>query len=194
MGAIIGGAKPVKEEEELVVKFPSYYIEGVDLTMDDCVRARQSWLLIVEDQSPEFQAKKQAIQATSCVSWFYDSFYTRLFEVAPTTKPLFKNDMIVQGKALVKMITAALGLLNETTQLVEALQGLAWGHAGKGVVSSQYGVVGETLLWTLAKVLGEAFTDEVKTSWLKIYCVMLSVILPAAVDEEKKMRAAGKKA
>ena len=182
MGAIISGSKGKEKEEELVVVFPSYYIAEVDLALEDCVRARESWLLIVEDSSPEFQAKKATLQASSCVSWFYDSFYDRLFQVAASTRPLFKNDMAVQGKALVKMITAALGLLNETTQLVEALQGLAKGHADKGVVSSQYGVVGETLLWTLAKVLGAAFTDDVKTSWLKIYCVMLSVILPVAIE------------
>ena len=162
--------------------------------MDDCIRARQSWLLIVEDSSAEFQSQKGIIQASSCVSWFYDMFYERLFDVAVATKPLFKNNMQVQGKALVKMISAALGLLNEAVQLTEALQGLARAHAAKGVESSQYGIVGECLLWTLSRVLGEAFTDEVKTSWLKIYCFMLKVILPTAVEEENILRlAAGKK-
>jgi hypothetical protein len=42
----------------------------------------------------------------------------------------------------------------------------------------------------LNRVLGRAFTDEVKTSWLKIYNYMLKVILPTAVDEENKLRLA----
>jgi hemoglobin-like flavoprotein len=119
--------------------------------MDDCIRARESWQLIVEDSSEEFQSQKGLIQASSCVSWFYDMFYERLFEVAESVRPLFKNDMQVQGKALVKMISAALGLLNDTAHLVEALQGLARGHAAKGVEFAQYGIVGEVLLWTLGR-------------------------------------------
>jgi hemoglobin-like flavoprotein len=156
--------------------------------MDDCVRARESWQLIVDDTSEEYQTQKGLIQASSCMSWFYDMFYDRLFEVAESVRPLFKNDMQVQGKALVKMISAALGFLTDATQLTAALQGLARGHAAKGVKCSQYGIVGEVLLWTLQRVLGRAFTDEVKASWLKIYNFMLKVILPTAVEEENKLR------
>lgn len=186
MGAIISSKKDPKEEE-LVVKFPAFYVEA-DVTADDIQRARDSWTLIVEDSTVAYQSQKTLIQSSSCVSWFYDLFYERLFQVEPATKPLFKNDMQVQGKALVKMISAALGLLNDIPSLTEALQGLARGHAAKGVVSSQYGVVGEVLLWTLKKVLGDQYTSDVEGSWLKIYCFMIKVIIPAAVDEEKKMR------
>ena len=191
MGAIISSKKR-DPDVELKVEFPAYYSED-PVTLEDCARARESWLLVVEDRSPVYQTQKAIMQASSCVSWFYDLFYERLFEVAASTKPLFKNDMQVQGKALVKMISAALGLLNDNVQLTDALQGLARGHAAKGVVSSQYGIVGETLLWTLERVLGEAFTDEVKGAWLRIYCFMLKVILPAAVEEEKKLRGSAKK-
>jgi hemoglobin-like flavoprotein len=191
MGAIISSRKEVKEEE-LVVKFPSYYVEA-EVTADDVQRARDSWALIVEDTSAEYQAQKSMIQSSSCVAWFYDLFYERLFQVAPTTKPLFKNDMQVQGKALVKMISAALGLLNDVASLTDALQGLARGHAAKGVVSAQYGIVGEVMLWTLKKVLGEHYTPEVEGSWLRIYCFMIKVIIPAAVEEEKKIREESKK-
>lgn len=55
------------------------------------------------------------------------------------------------------------------------------------VLGNQYGVVGEVLLKTLGEVLGDFWNENHKLSWLKIYSVMLSVIIPVAVAEEKKI-------
>jgi Globin len=156
MGAIISSRKVPQEggkEEELVVKFPAYYIEA-DITTADIQRARESWELIAQGTSVEYQQKRFMLDNSSCLAWFYDSFYDHLFEVAPNTKPLFKNDIVVQGKALVRMIYSVLGILNDIPALTETLENLARGHTARGVVSSQYGIVGEVLLWTLRRVLG----------------------------------------
>ena len=94
--------------------------------------------------------------------------------------------MRVQGKALVKMIAL---VKNNADTLVVSLQGLARGHAYKGVLSNQYAIVGEVLLWTLAKVLGKAGFDAATTrAWIKIYSLMLSVIIPVAIVEERLHR------
>jgi sulfur relay (sulfurtransferase) DsrC/TusE family protein len=47
-------------------------------------------------------AKAGRTSATSVV-FFFRTFYERLFEVAPSVRPLFKSDMSVQGRALVKV-------------------------------------------------------------------------------------------
>lgn len=52
----------------------------------------------------------------------------------------------------------------------------------------QYGIVGECLIWTLTRVLGPAFDDKTKIAWVKIYSIMLSIIIPVAVKEERSMR------
>lgn len=39
----------------------------------------------------------------SAVVFFFHTFYTRLFEVAPAVRPLFKEDFTVQGRALVRV-------------------------------------------------------------------------------------------
>jgi hypothetical protein len=41
--------------------------------------------------------------SASSVVFFFRTFYERLFEVAPSVRPLFKSDMSVQGRALVKV-------------------------------------------------------------------------------------------
>ena len=42
-----------------------------------------------------------------------DLFYTRLFEIDPSTKVLFKGDIKEQGRKLMQMITAAVKGLND---------------------------------------------------------------------------------
>lgn len=49
------------------------------------------------------------------------------------------------------------------------------------------GIVGEVLFWTLREVLGiEVYTSNVHTIWIKIFCRMLTVIVPVAVAFELK--------
>jgi hemoglobin-like flavoprotein len=54
----------------------------------------------------------------------------------------------------------------------------------------QYGIVGEVLLWTLTLTLGSEFDEPTKLAWVKIYSVMLKVIIPVAVREEKALMTA----
>jgi hemoglobin-like flavoprotein len=56
-----------------------------------------------------------------------------------------------------------------------------------GVISSQYGIVGEVLLWSLAKVLGPKFDSAAKQSWVTLYSVLLKTIIPAAIEEERRL-------
>ena len=105
------------------------------------------------------RAKDPSFEYGTCLAWFYDSFYQRLFAVHPSCRSLFKGDLQVQGRALVRMISVCLQQLKaeDPAQLTVALQKLAQAHAARGVVSNEYFLVGETLLWTLERYLGEQF-------------------------------------
>lgn len=116
-----------------------------------------------------------------------DSFYMRLFDVSPASKALFHNKMRAQGKALVGLLAVAVSVLRVPEKLIPALEDLAKRHAKYGVVASQYGTVGEVLLWSLELVLGTDFTSAHKNAWLKIYCLMLKYIIPVAVEEERRI-------
>jgi len=39
----------------------------------------------------------------TAIVYFYELFYSRLFDAHPSCKPLFKNDPVIQGKALTHM-------------------------------------------------------------------------------------------
>lgn len=46
-------------------------------------------------------------------------------------------------------------------------------------------MVGDVLLWTLRKVMGdEYYTPQLHRIWIKIYSRMLKVLIPAAVSHE----------
>jgi len=107
-------------------------------------------------------------------------FYGRLFEIAPEVKPLFKDsDMKEQGKKLMQMITVAVKGLDSLGELVPAVQKLGERHNGYGVEAKHYDYVGEALLWTLGKGLGDEFTEETKEAWTITYTTLAGVMIEA---------------
>ncbi len=107
-------------------------------------------------------------------------FYTRLFEVAPEFRRLFKNDMDAQGMKLMQTIGVAVAHLDRLDEVVPVVQKLGQRHAGYGVLPEDFNVVGEALLWTLEQGLGAAFTPEVRQAWATVYGVLANTMQQAA--------------
>jgi len=121
----------------------------------------------------------------STIVYFFDTFYNRLFEVAPGVRPLFKNSIKVQGRALVKMVGTAVTALENLPVLVPTLEQLAIRHIAYGAKCEHYAVVGEVLLYALETCLGkDNWTPEVANAWLTVYSVMMSVMIPATQKAE----------
>ena len=106
-------------------------------------------------------------------------FYTRLFEIDPGLRPMFKGDMFEQGRKLLKMLTVAVNGLSRLDELVPQVQALGLRHAEYGVVPAQYATVGAALLWTLEQGLGDAFTPEVRDAWVDAYEVLAQTMIAA---------------
>lgn len=109
-----------------------------------------------------------------------DLFYGRLFEIAPEVRPLFPSDLSEQKKKLMQMIATAVGSLHQVETILPAVQELGRRHVKYGVTSAQYKPVGEALIWTLEKGLGDAFTPDVKAAWVETYTTLASVMTAAA--------------
>ena len=56
------------------------------------------------------------------------------------------------------MIATAVGGLNSLDKIIPAVKALGARHSGYGVTGAHYAIVGEALLWTLERGLGEGFT------------------------------------
>jgi len=110
-------------------------------------------------------------------------FYTKLFELDPEVKPLFKeSDMKEQGKKLMQMIGAAVKGLDTLGELVPAVQALGKRHIKYGVKDEHYGTVASALLFTLDKGLGEDFTEETKEAWTITYTTLADLMIAAGKE------------
>jgi hemoglobin-like flavoprotein len=107
-------------------------------------------------------------------------FYSRLFELDPTLRALFKSDMIAQGRALMTMLRVAVLGLDRLEDLVPVVQSLGQRHATYGVKAGDYATVGQALLDTLEIGLGSEFTAEVRAAWTEVYTVLATTMQEAA--------------
>ena len=107
-------------------------------------------------------------------------FYGKLFSLDPGLRRLFKNDMVEQGRNLTAMISVAVGMLHKPERILLAVRQLGERHAGYGVERRHYELVGTSLIWMLDKVLGEAFTPEVKAAWWAAYAFLADAMQEAA--------------
>lgn len=107
-------------------------------------------------------------------------FYRRLFERDPSLRAMFPPTLVEQGRKLMQMLGAAVGMLDRPQQLIPVLESLGKRHAGYGVRDEHYDTVGEALLWTLERGLGPVFTSEVKAAWTSLYDVVATTMKDAA--------------
>ncbi len=109
-------------------------------------------------------------------------FYTRLFDLDPSLRHLFRGDMAEQGRKLMHMLGMAVAGLERLDQLVPAVRQLGLRHAAYQVRDEHYETVGEALLWTLARGLGAAFTQETQAAWAKTYWTLAETMKAGARD------------
>lgn len=104
-------------------------------------------------------------------------FYGRLFEIDPTTRPLFdQTDMAEQRKKLMQLIGIAVRGLDRPQETLAVVAELGKRHSGYGVTDEHYDSVGEALLWTLEKGLGDQFTPPVKDAWATVYGLLANTM------------------
>ncbi len=111
-----------------------------------------------------------------------DLFYDRLFEIAPDVRPMFPQDLSGQKEKLMGMIGTAVHNLHQVNEILPAVQDLGRKHVDYGVTADHYKPVGEALIWTLEKGLGDDFTPDVKEAWVTTYTTLQSVMTDAAAE------------
>ena len=108
-------------------------------------------------------------------------FYDRLFETDPALYNLFlSTDMSEQRHRLMQMMGLAISGLNDLDKLVPVVADLGRRHAGYGVEDRHYDTVGEALLWTLERGLGDLWTLEAAEAWTAVYGLLSGTMRSAA--------------
>jgi len=111
-------------------------------------------------------------------------FYSRLFTLEPSLRPMFKSDIRQQGQMLMSMIGAAVNGLKNLDALVPVVRSLGARHASYGVRDEHYAIVGGALLWTLEQGLGDKFTPDVRNAWAAAYGLLADVMMLGAAESE----------
>jgi len=183
--------KKTKLEIATQLAFPTYYVDNVVINHQDVSLTTNSWNILMNGgPTIPFTRNSQHhdFNYSTSLSWFFDIFYERFFDLCPETRLMFAHVSIVsQGKLLAGVISSSLTHLSDTDRLKTRLLGMVKAHNGKGVKASYYGCMGDALVWALETVIGEDFSSQCKLSWYRVYSYLLSIILPEVVKYEIEM-------
>ncbi len=116
-------------------------------------------------------------------------FYDRLFQLAPEFRAYFKEDIKSQSRKLIALISFAVHKLNSLEEIVSDVQALGVRHNAYRVKDTDYAIVGEALLWTLEKALGNKWDAATQEAWIKVYTVLSKTMIEAAKKAREKQPA-----
>jgi hemoglobin-like flavoprotein len=110
-------------------------------------------------------------------------FYTRLFDLDPSVRHLFRSDLKAQGRKLVAALALVVNSLDRLEGILETIQALGQRHRDYGVEPEHYATVGQALIDTLEGRLGPAFDEEARRAWATAYGILAEAMLTAPSAE-----------
>lgn len=113
-------------------------------------------------------------------------FYGRMFQLDPSIKPMFKNDMREQSKKLVDTLDILVGSLDGLEKLLPAVRELGRSHAGYGVKPHHYETLASAMLWAFGQALSGSFPPEVRAAWRKVLELVSSEMIAAGNSVEEQ--------
>lgn len=114
-----------------------------------------------------------------------DLFYKRLFVLDPSLRPMFKGDLVDQGRMLMSMLNTAVNGLTHLESTIPVVRQLGARHVKYGVRDEHYATVGSALLWTLEQGLGDKFTPAVREAWTAAYGLLAGQMQLGASEVSK---------
>ncbi|MXU64981.1 globin domain-containing protein [Oceanomicrobium pacificus] len=93
------------------------------------------------------------------------AFYNRLFEIDPSLRQMFRDDILGQGMSFMRTLRILIDNLENPGAISERYTDLGQGHALIGVEAEHFVSMEEALIETLREELGPAFDDDTETAW-----------------------------
>jgi NAD(P)H-flavin reductase/hemoglobin-like flavoprotein len=112
-------------------------------------------------------------------------FYSHLFLSHPEVRSMFPIQMTGQRDKLVAALGAVVSNVDEIDNVVQLLEQLGRDHRRFSVVTEHYSAVGASLLATLKKFLGRAWTPDLADTWAQAYGLVAKVMVAAAEQHEE---------
>ena len=81
-----------------------------------------------------------------------------------------------------QMLAVAVANLDRLGEVRPALAALAMRHVDYGAIPAHYPIVGQALIDTLDRGLGDDFTPEVRDAWGEVYDKLASIMIEATAE------------
>ncbi len=105
---------------------------------------------------------------------FGDTFYKILFDLEPSLKPMFKNDMEVQQQKFSAMVNHIVAHIQHTPKLDGELHQMGQRHIDYGVEPKHYDTLMIAFLLALEKRLKRKWDNETKEAWTMAFVYVVS--------------------
>ena len=109
-------------------------------------------------------------------------FYDRLFELAPDTRSLFRNDMAEQGRHLIAALAKIVTGLSSLDVMLPGLCKLAERHVDYGVEDRHYAAAGNALMHMVIAHGGAEIDSATIRAWKTAYALIADVMIAAGND------------
>jgi nitric oxide dioxygenase len=111
-------------------------------------------------------------------------FYENLFEIDPTLRPMFGEDLTEQSNKALFAFGAIVAQIHDLDICREMTSELATRHVAYGVRPEHYASVGGAVLKTVEMVMDTAMTDEIAVAWQKAYDAVAAAMIETAYGPE----------
>ena len=110
-------------------------------------------------------------------------FFAELFARDPSLRRTFDGDLTERGAELDYGLAALVGSLRQLHAFQPALEWLAVRYGRRGVGAAQYAAIGDALVATLERGLGDAFTAEHRAAWESARDLVVELMTEALENE-----------
>jgi len=110
--------------------------------------------------------------------------YGKLFELDPSVRGVFHNDLAAQGAKLMDTLDAVATSLDRFESLRPRLARLGRLHASYGVLPAHYDSLIAALLWAFGQALGADFDTRTREAWRLALAAVAEVMQEGAATPE----------
>jgi nitric oxide dioxygenase len=83
---------------------------------------------------------------------------------------------------LIEMLNIIIARLDNMEKMTESIAAMVRRHVHYGVRPAHYKMVGNAMLWTLKQGLGNDWTPEIESAWIKCYTAISDTMINAAKE------------
>lgn len=126
------------------------------------------------------QLKDSYARLAPVKGYLANTFYRRLFAMAPQARPLFPDDLSEQMDKFASMVDLLMENLDEPWFFMGKVKRLAKRHVRYGAQPEHYVIVGQALIQALEELTPGGLSLQERTLWEQLYNFLSDTMIEAA--------------